>query len=81
MEREGGFQIYRNQQAIRDKARNLKKGYLCADAILPNGFDYVYLSKKERDDVIASGHNPERREEDIDEDGHVINNLWRESPS
>ncbi|KAI1749297.1 hypothetical protein F4782DRAFT_514067 [Xylaria castorea] len=81
MEKKGGFQTYRNQQAIRDKARNLKKGYLCADAILPSGFDFVYLSKKERDDVIASGHNPDRAENDIDERGRVIRNLWRESES
>ncbi|KAI8953420.1 hypothetical protein F4801DRAFT_537567 [Xylaria longipes] len=78
MEKRGGFQTYRNQQAIRDKARNLKKGYLCADAILPSGFDFVYLSKKERDDVIASGHNPDRTEDDIDEHGRVIRNRWRE---
>ncbi|KAI0547554.1 hypothetical protein F4679DRAFT_361481 [Xylaria curta] len=76
IEKKGGFQTPRNQQAIRDKARNLKKGYLCADAILPSGFDYVYLSKKERDDVIVSGHNPDRSENDIDERGRVINNLW-----
>ncbi|KAI0440269.1 hypothetical protein F4803DRAFT_553250 [Xylaria telfairii] len=74
----GGFQTHRNQQAIRDKARNLKKGYLCADAILPSGFDFVYLGKKERDDVIASGRNPHRTESDIDERGHVIRNLWIE---
>ncbi|KAI0454069.1 hypothetical protein F5B21DRAFT_477379 [Xylaria acuta] len=81
MEKRGGFETYRNQQAIRDKARNLKKGYLCADAILPSGFDFVYLSKKERDDVIASGHNPDRTEDDIDERGRVIHNRWRESGS
>ncbi|KAI0195637.1 hypothetical protein EV127DRAFT_508412 [Xylaria flabelliformis] len=81
MEKEGGFQTPRNQQAIRDKARNLKKGYLCADAILPSGFDYVYLSKKERDDVIASGHNPDRSENDIDERGRVTHNLWRDVES
>ncbi|KAI1176354.1 hypothetical protein F4777DRAFT_546720 [Nemania sp. FL0916] len=73
--KEKGFEVPRNQQAIRDKARNLKKGYLCANAILPTGFDYVYLSKKERDAVIACGYNPDRREDDIDEDGHVIHNL------
>ncbi|KAI1427233.1 hypothetical protein F5Y12DRAFT_737988 [Xylaria sp. FL1777] len=81
MEKQGGFQTYRNQQAIRDKARNLKKGYLCADAILPSGFDLVYLSKKEKNDVIASGHNPDRMEDDIDERGRVIRNLWRERSS
>ncbi|KAI0431788.1 hypothetical protein F5Y09DRAFT_303801 [Xylaria sp. FL1042] len=78
MERQKGFQTYRNQQAIRDKARNLKKGYLCADAILPSGFDMVYLSKKEKADVIASGHNPDRMEDDVDERGRVINNLWED---
>lgn len=75
------FETKRNQQAIRDKARNLKKGYLRADAILPSGFDFVRLSKKERDDVIAAGRNPDRMEDDIDEEGHVINNLWRGSES
>ncbi|TGJ87867.1 hypothetical protein E0Z10_g944 [Xylaria hypoxylon] len=81
MQAEGGFQTYRNQQAIRDKARNLKKGYLCADAILPIGFDFVRLSKKERNDVIASGRNPDRMEDDIDEHGRVIRHLWRGDPS
>ncbi|GAP91357.1 putative myb DNA-binding domain protein [Rosellinia necatrix] len=85
MEREGkekgGFQTNRNQQAIRDKARNLKKGYLCADAALPKGFDYVYLSKKERDDVIAAGRNPDRMEDDIDAHGRVIRNRWEASPN
>ncbi|KAI0487670.1 hypothetical protein F4859DRAFT_501976 [Xylaria cf. heliscus] len=81
MEKAGGFQTRRNQQAIRDKARNLKKGYLCADAILPTGFDFVYLSKKERDEVIASGHNPNRTEYDIDERGRVTHNLWTEEES
>ncbi|KAI1362434.1 hypothetical protein F5Y08DRAFT_274562 [Xylaria arbuscula] len=76
--RNDGFETYRNQQAIRDKARNLKKGYLCADAILPGGFDLVYLSKKEKDDVIASGHNPDRMEDDIDERGRVTRNLWKD---
>ncbi|KAI0972004.1 hypothetical protein F4678DRAFT_430824 [Xylaria arbuscula] len=78
MERKGGFQTYRNQQAIRDKARNLKKGYLCADAVLPTGFDLVYLSKKERNDVVASGRNPDRMEDDIDERGRVIHYRWRD---
>lgn len=78
MERKGGFQTYRTQQAIRDKARNLKKGYLCADATLPSGFDNVYLGRKERDDVIASGHNPDRMEDDIDEHGRVIRNWWND---
>ncbi|KAI0805085.1 hypothetical protein GGR55DRAFT_656974 [Xylaria sp. FL0064] len=78
MEKKGNFQTYRNQQAIRDKARNLKKGYLCADAILPSGFDLVYLSKKEKADVIASGRNPDRMEDDVDERGRVIHNLLKD---
>ncbi|KAI1311256.1 hypothetical protein F5Y03DRAFT_343971 [Xylaria venustula] len=78
MEKKGGFQTYRNQQAIRDKARNLKKGYLCADAVLPAGFDLVYLSKKEKSDVIASGRNPDRTEDDIDERGRVVHYRWRD---
>ena len=81
MERKGDFETYRNQQAIRDKARNLKKGYLCADAILPSGFDLIYLSKKEKDDVIASGHNPDRMEDDLDERGRVIRNLLKDRGS
>ncbi|GAW21397.1 hypothetical protein ANO14919_109160 [Xylariales sp. No.14919] len=81
MQAAGGFQTYRNQQAIRDKARNLKKGYLCADAILPSGFDFVYLSKKEIRDVIAAGRNPDRKEDDIDEHGHVTRRLWGEGSS
>jgi len=78
MEKRGGFRVHRNQQAIRDRARNLKKWYLCADTILPSGFDFVFLSKKEKEEVIASGHNPRRKEGDIADDGTVTNNLWSE---
>ncbi|KAI1812246.1 hypothetical protein GGS20DRAFT_558766 [Poronia punctata] len=67
------FRVYRNQQAIRDRARNLKKWYLCRDAVLPAGFDFVYLSRKERDEVISFGRNPDRKEKDIDEHGNVTN--------
>ncbi|KAI0403055.1 hypothetical protein F4802DRAFT_322498 [Xylaria palmicola] len=70
-----GFETPRNQQAMRDKARNLKKAYLCADSALPSGFDMVRLSQKERDHVIAAGRNPDRMEDDVDERGRVINNL------
>ncbi|KAI1432445.1 hypothetical protein GGR50DRAFT_599461 [Xylaria sp. CBS 124048] len=81
IEKKGGFQTARNQQAIRDKARNLKKAYLCADAPLPTGFDHVYLGKKERDEVIAAGRNPDRMEDDMDEDGGVINSELVEESS
>jgi hypothetical protein len=43
-----------------------------ADAILPRGFDYVVLGKKEREAVKACGKNPDRKEGDIDENGHPI---------
>jgi hypothetical protein len=78
MEKRGGFRVHRSQQAIRDRARNLKKWYLCADAILPSGFDLISLSKKEKEEVMASGHNPDRKEDDIADDGTVTNNLWTE---
>lgn len=43
-----------------------------ADAILPRGFDYVVLGKKEREAVKACGKNPDRKEGDVDENGHPI---------
>ncbi|KAL7621249.1 hypothetical protein AAE478_008566 [Parahypoxylon ruwenzoriense] len=72
----GGFEIPRNQQALRDKARNMKVLYLEADRILPTGFDQVVLGRKEKDSVIAAGRNPDRMEDDIDRHGNVINNIW-----
>lgn len=44
-----------------------------ADAILPRGFDYVVLGKKEKEAVRACGKNPDRREGDVDENGQPIN--------
>ncbi|KAI1087385.1 hypothetical protein F5B19DRAFT_497421 [Rostrohypoxylon terebratum] len=78
MEKANGFQHQRNQQALRDKARGLKVWYLEGDRILPPGFDQVALGQKEKASVIKCGRNPDRREDDVDEDGHVTNNLWVE---
>jgi hypothetical protein len=77
MEEEGlGLSAPRSQQAIRDKARNVKADLLKADRPLFAGFDGVALSRKEKLAVIAMGRNPDRRETDVDEDGAVINNIW-----
>ncbi|KAK0729679.1 hypothetical protein B0H67DRAFT_547781 [Lasiosphaeris hirsuta] len=66
------FEIPRDQQALRDKARLLKQDFLKADVVLPPSFDLVVLGKKERNAVIACGKNPDRREADV-EDGQPIN--------
>ncbi|OTA58605.1 hypothetical protein K449DRAFT_385585 [Hypoxylon sp. EC38] len=76
MEKKGGFENARNQQALRDKARGLKVWYLEGDRVLPAGFDQVALGQKEKDAVIRCGRNPNRREGDLDEDGQVTNNIW-----
>ncbi|KAI0109454.1 hypothetical protein F4776DRAFT_401797 [Hypoxylon sp. NC0597] len=76
MEKVGGFENARNQQALRDKARGLKVWYLEGDRVLPAGFDQVALGQKEKDAVIRCGRNPDRREDDLDEDGQVTNNIW-----
>ncbi|KAI0838107.1 hypothetical protein F5Y06DRAFT_287579 [Hypoxylon sp. FL0890] len=76
MEKAGGFENARNQQALRDKARGLKVWYLEGDRVLPAGFDQVALGQKEKDAVIRCGRNPDRREDDLDEDGRVTNNIW-----
>ncbi|KAI1501674.1 hypothetical protein F5X99DRAFT_382116 [Biscogniauxia marginata] len=76
MEQLGGFEKFRSQQSLRDKARNLKVLYLQSDMVLPAGFDQVALSQKERDAVTKAGRNPDRAESDLDEDGRVINNIW-----
>ncbi|KAI2463577.1 hypothetical protein F4781DRAFT_115424 [Annulohypoxylon bovei var. microspora] len=76
MEKAGGFEHARNQQALRDKARSLKVWYLEGDRILPPGFDQIALGQKEKDAVIKCGRNPDRREDDLDEDGQVTDNIW-----
>ncbi|GKT96100.1 MYB DNA-binding domain-containing protein [Colletotrichum tofieldiae] len=70
------FDHPRDQQAIRDKARNLKVDMLNrpdtfgrADLNLYPGFDGVALGKKERQTLISRGKNPDRKEADVDEDG------------
>lgn len=67
------FEYPRNQQAYRDKARNLKVDFLLADAVLPPGFDHVALSPKEIIKVRAKGKNHMRSELDIDNRGNPTN--------
>ncbi|KAI1392232.1 uncharacterized protein F4822DRAFT_120606 [Hypoxylon trugodes] len=76
MEKAGGFETDRNQQSLRDKARGLKVWYLEGDRLLPAGFDQVALGQKEKAAVIKCGRNPDRREDDIDEEGQLTNNIW-----
>ncbi|KAF9879380.1 hypothetical protein CkaCkLH20_02923 [Colletotrichum karsti] len=59
--------VKRDQQAIRDKARNVKVDLLKADLNLFRGFDDIFLGKKERLALIARGKNPDRKEADVDE--------------
>ncbi|KAI8178571.1 hypothetical protein K4K51_004454 [Colletotrichum sp. SAR 10_75] len=70
------FEIRRDQQAIRDKARNLKVDLLKADFALYPGFNGIALGKKERAALIARGKNPDRREEDTTPDGVVHNTTF-----
>ncbi|KAH6888041.1 hypothetical protein B0T10DRAFT_66049 [Thelonectria olida] len=67
------FEHPRNQQAYRDKARNMKVDYLRADAVLPPCFDLVALGRKEVDALISLGKNPYRKEDDVDQNGRAIN--------
>ncbi|KAI0130075.1 hypothetical protein BJ170DRAFT_299620 [Xylariales sp. AK1849] len=76
MEEAGLFSTSRSQQAIRDKARNLKVDVLVKDLPLYFGFDGVALGKKEKDYVKKYGRNPDRTEEDLDEEDNIINNIW-----
>ncbi|RYP53241.1 hypothetical protein DL768_001745 [Monosporascus sp. mg162] len=73
---EGGFEVARDQQAVRDRARNLKVLFLQGDKALPACFDMVALGQKERNTVIRVGRNPDRRERDLDRDNNVINHIW-----
>ncbi|KAG8415512.1 hypothetical protein J3458_009352 [Metarhizium acridum] len=66
------FEHPRNQQAYRDKARNMKVDLLITDAILPSGFDLVTLGKKEIARLLSLGKNPYRREDDK-ENGKALN--------
>ena len=71
------FQYPRNQQAYRDKARNLKVDFLLTDSMLPPGFDLVMLGPKEIRRLEAMGKNPYRRERDYNGDQPVNTNLRR----
>ncbi|KAF5022152.1 hypothetical protein F66182_5802 [Fusarium sp. NRRL 66182] len=71
------FEHPRNQQAYRDKARNMKVEYLKTNLPLPPGFDHVVLGKKECDIVKGVGKNPYRSEADIDDEGNPINTELR----
>lgn len=76
----GKFEVVRNQQAFRDKARNMKVDYLITDAVLPPCFDLVALGKKENERLIAMGKNPGRREADLDDQGMPINTAFVPKP-
>lgn len=63
------FELPRNAQAYRDRARNMKVDFLISDAVLPRGFDLVTLSRKENDRLQKLGKNPARLEADVDRNG------------
>lgn len=67
------FELPRNAQAYRDRARNMKVDFLISDAVLPRGFDLVTLSKKENDRLQKLSKNPARLEADVDEHGKPTN--------
>lgn len=46
------------------------------DGALPPAFDLVVLGRKEKDMVIAAGRNPDRKEDDVDENGQLLNTLF-----
>ncbi|KAK1758418.1 hypothetical protein QBC47DRAFT_374623 [Echria macrotheca] len=74
------FEIPRDQQALRDKARLLKQDFLKADGVLPPSFDLVVLGKKEVNAVIAVGKNPYRKEADII-NGIPVNTEYQADPA
>ncbi|KAF4965971.1 hypothetical protein FSARC_6280 [Fusarium sarcochroum] len=71
------FDYPRNQQAYRDRARNLKTEILSTDRNLPPGFDSVILGPKEIEKVKGVGKNPYRVVEDVDERGDPVNTELR----
>ncbi|KAH7227763.1 hypothetical protein BKA60DRAFT_628973 [Fusarium oxysporum] len=73
------FEYPRNQQAYRDRARNLKTELLMIDMPLPPNFDAVALSNKEIAKIRGVGKNPFRKEADIDDDNNPINTELAES--
>ncbi len=60
------FEHPRDQQAYRDKARNMKVRMLLNDEPLPVGFDFVALGPKEKVNVVNMRKNPHRQEADIE---------------
>ncbi|KAF4457313.1 hypothetical protein F53441_735 [Fusarium austroafricanum] len=73
------FEYPRNQQAYRDRARNLKTEMLIADIPLPPNFDDVALGSKEVAKIKGVGKNPYRKEADVDGNGKPINTEFAES--
>ncbi|KAG9499840.1 hypothetical protein J7337_008302 [Fusarium musae] len=67
------FEYPRNQQAYRDRARNLKTDILMIDMLLPPNFDGVALSNKEIAKIKGVGKNPFRKEADVDDHNNPIN--------
>lgn len=78
MEKKDGhlFDVPRDAQAYRNKARNIKVDFLKFDAVLPLGFDLVILNKKERNSVQNMGKNPAREEADVDRSGRPTNTKY-----
>ncbi|KAK7974212.1 hypothetical protein PG989_016060 [Apiospora arundinis] len=60
------YEVPRNQQQIRDRARNEKVEFLRGKMLLPAGFDDVVLSRKEKELVRGLGLNPYRKEDDVE---------------
>ncbi|KAG5754989.1 hypothetical protein H9Q69_002744 [Fusarium xylarioides] len=73
------FEYPRNQQAYRDRARNLKTDILMIDMLLPPNFDGVALSNKEIAKIKGVGKNPFRKEADVDDHNNPINTELAES--
>ncbi|KAF9772006.1 hypothetical protein IL306_010322 [Fusarium sp. DS 682] len=73
------FDHPRNQQAYRDRARNIKTEVLMIDARLPPNFDAVALSNKEIAKIRGVGKNPFRKEGDVDDNEKPINTELAES--
>ena len=71
------FEHSRNQQAYRDRARNIKTELLILDRVLPPNFNDVALGNKEIVKIQSIGKNPYRKEEDIDADGNPVNTELR----
>ncbi|KAJ6784266.1 hypothetical protein PWT90_03907 [Aphanocladium album] len=68
------FERPRDQQAYRDRARNMKVDFLINDVRLPPCFNLVIISAKEKLRIIGLGKNPYRTEADVDMvTGRVIN--------